>query len=195
MAGATRGRPPAANQALGTFSLPVSEGFLPSQTAKTTRPRAAHAAGAFMRPPSREAAAVESPALMSKADLNAYKKINRRRAQPAAIIICTTSCFLSRASFISHCFPFQVGPWAPRCSASRASSAGAARPPQLAAGGHLCLPAPAASPGPGYFRKQQLSRRRLLIVCQTPSSLLRSHAEIRAPLVTPFPPPPFPIPR
>lgn len=111
----------------------------------------------------------------------------QRCARPSAIIICTTSCFLPRAAFISHCFPFQVGPWAPRCSASgAASSAGLPATPPAAAcwrRGHLCLPArPPSSSCQSYFGKQQLSRAGgLLIVRQTPSSPVRSHAEIRAP--------------
>lgn len=85
-------------------------------------------------------------------------------AQPSAIIICTTSCFLPRAAFISHCFPFQVGPRAPRCSASgAASSAGLPATPPAAAcwrRGHLCLPAcPPSSSCQSYFGKQQLSWR------------------------------------
>lgn len=105
----------------------------------------------------------------SKAELKRLPK-TRWCAQPSAIIICTTSCFLPRAAFILHCFPFQVGLRVPRCSASgAASSAGLPAAPPAAAcwrRGHLCLPAPSVRPPSSsssscqsYFGKQQLSRR------------------------------------
>lgn len=68
-------------------------------------------------------------------------------AQPLRLLYCTASCFLSRASFISHCFPFQVGLRAPRRSAPRASCSLRAT--------FVCRP----SPCPRYFGKRQLSRR------------------------------------
>lgn len=166
MAGATRGWPPAVKQAFSTLTHPVSEGFLPSQTAKTTRPTLPGLSGGL---PAARQQLSRPPALMSKADFNAYKKIkikkiNRRRARPAAIIICTTSCFLSRASFISHCLPFQVGPWAPRCSAPRVSSTRRSSRPGAT---FVWQPSP-PPPAPAISGTGQLSRRRLLIVCQSP---------------------------
>lgn len=95
-----------------------------------------------------------------------FKHLQKSRwcAQPSAIIICATSCFLPRAAFILHCFPLQVGLQAPHCSASGAASATGSRATLPAAAccrrGHLCLPArPPSSSCQSYFWKQQLSPR------------------------------------
>lgn len=131
------------------------------------------------------------PALMSKADFNAYKKKKIIKNKPAA---CAARCnyylyhklFPVPSFFYLALFAFPGG----------AVGSPLLGPPGflLAAGGHLCLAALAASPGPGYFRNGAAEPEEIVNCLPKPLPDPRRRLE-RLWLVTPFPPPPFPIPR